>query len=82
MNGFHPIGTRRIGRDRMAVVNPALKVHGIEDPQVVNASAMPTTVGANATTIMIGEKAVDMIRGLPLLPVATVPLPGQAAASH
>ena len=79
------MGACRIGHDRMAVVDPdAPRSHGIEGFGVVDASVMPTIVGANtnATTIMIGEKAADMIRGLPPLPTATVPLPGQLAVSH
>lgn len=66
---YHPCGSCRMGEDAMAVVDSDLKVRGIEGLRVIDSSVFPTEPNANlnAPTIMLAERAADIVRGKPLL---------------
>lgn len=77
-SAYHPSCTNKMGRadDPMAVTDSKTRVHGLRNLRVVDASIMPSVVSGNLNgpTIMLAEKAADIIRGRDPLPKSTAPV--------
>ena len=74
-SSYHPCGTCKMGEDAMAVIAPDCRVHGLESLRVADASIMPAipSCNLNCPTMMIGEKAADLIAGRAPLPPSNLP---------
>jgi choline dehydrogenase len=75
-SAYHPCGTCKIGVDEMAVVDAELRVRGIENLRVIDASVFPTIPNGNlnAPTMMLAERGADIVKGVELLPSIEVPV--------
>jgi len=73
---MHPCGSCRMGEDDMAVVDSALRVHGLQGLRVIDSSVFPSEPNGNlnAPTIMLAERAADLVRGRQPLAPADVPV--------
>lgn len=73
---YHPCGSCRMGEDKMAVVDSELRVRGLSGLRVIDSSVFPSEPNANlnAPTIMLAERAADLLRGRPLLPASNAPV--------
>jgi choline dehydrogenase len=81
---YHPCGSCRMGEDAMAVVDSELKVRGIKGLRVIDSSVFPSEPNANlnAPTIMLAERAADIVRGRPLLPPSNAPVGVAPGTGH